>query len=86
MQASTKKYQNMQDKVKKNMKNKIKICIMFYVVNMEDLDCLRLDKLYAEDNLPYCIFHMKLNPKQCIEYKLFGTYSYIFILLKIFVT
>lgn len=42
------------------------------VVNMEDMDCPRLDQLCIEDNLPCCIFHMDLNPKQCTFYKVYA--------------
>ncbi|VVC31169.1 Hypothetical protein CINCED_3A024632 [Cinara cedri] len=36
---------------------------------MEDLNCPRLDQLCDEDNLPCCIFHMDVKPKQCTFYK-----------------
>lgn len=36
------------------------------IINSEELECSRLDQLCVEDTLPCCIFHMNLNPKQCI--------------------
>jgi len=42
------------------------------VVNMEDMDCPRLDQLCNDDTLPCCIFHMDFNPKHCTFYKVFA--------------
>jgi hypothetical protein len=42
------------------------------VTNIEDMGCPRLNQLCVEDNLPCCIFHMGLNPKQCTFYKIFA--------------
>jgi hypothetical protein len=42
-----------------------------YVINIEDLGCPRLN-LLCHDNLPCCIFHMDLNPKQCSFQKVFA--------------
>jgi hypothetical protein len=41
------------------------------VINIEELGCPRLNQLCNEDNLPCCIFHMDLNPKQCTFFKIF---------------
>ena len=42
------------------------------VINIEDLGCPRLDQICDEENLPCCIFHKDLNPKQYTFYKVFA--------------
>ena len=42
------------------------------VINIEEMGCPRLNQLCTENNLPCCIFHMGLNPKQCTFYKIFA--------------
>lgn len=42
-----------------------------HIINTEDMDCPRLNQL-CYDNLPCCIFHMDLNPRQCTFYKVFA--------------
>lgn len=40
--------------------------------NVEKLGCPRPNELCIEYNLPFYIFHMNLNPKQCTFYKIFA--------------
>jgi len=42
------------------------------IINIEEMGCPRLNQLCIEDNLPCCIFHMNLNPKQCTFYRIFA--------------
>jgi len=42
------------------------------IINIEDLGCPRLEQICDEENLPCCIFHKDLNPKQCTFYKVFA--------------
>jgi hypothetical protein len=56
--------------------HKQKIIIEFIphtiVINLEEIGCPRLNQLCFDNELPCCIFHMGLNPKQCTFYKIFA--------------
>jgi hypothetical protein len=42
------------------------------VINLEELECPRLDQLQTNNILPCCIFHKDLNPKKCTFYRVFA--------------
>lgn len=41
------------------------------IINLEEMSCPRLNQLCIEDTMPCCIYHMKLNHKQCTLHKVF---------------
>ncbi|XP_025421082.1 uncharacterized protein LOC112691143 [Sipha flava] len=47
------------------------------IINLEDLECPRLNQLQTDNTLPRCIYHKDSSSKQCTLYKVFALHKWL---------